>query len=120
MKTLFKKVALISLPLLLTACGDDDLDPDSINAPDVYNFTSLTDPSAVSSVDYKEATTRLVLIEELNYLIGSQYFLEYAESHGKDDAIILLNRAYTEGTKSSFINNLASVSLYTGNSNPPQ
>ncbi len=118
MKTLFKKVALISLPLLLTACGDDDLDPDSINAPDVYDFTSLTDPSAVSSVDYKEATTRLVLIEELNYLIGSQYFLEYAESHGKDDAIILLNRAYTEGTKSSFINNLASVSLYTGNSNP--
>ncbi len=118
MKTLFKKIALISLPLLLTACGDDDLDPDSISAPDVYDFTSLTDPSAVSSVDYKEATTRLILIEELKDLISSDFLLEYGESRGKDDVIALLNRIYEEGTKSSFDNNLTSVNLYTRASTP--
>ena len=116
--TSLKKLTVIALPLLLIACGNDDLDPDAVNIPDVYEFISLTDPSAVSSVDYKEATTRLVLIKELEYLINSDYLQNYGVENGEDAAMALLNRVYESGTKSNIANNLAAVNLYDDTSTP--
>ncbi len=112
-----KKLTLIILPFLLLGCGDDDLDSSVIHAPDTYEFTSLTDPSASSSVDYKVAATRLMLIQELDYFIGSSYFEEYGQEHGKDAAVALLNRIYEGGTKSDYSNNLTDVNLYDDTSN---
>ncbi len=116
--TFLKKLTPFTLPFLLAACGDDNLDPNAINAPDVYEFASLTDPSAVSSVDYREATTRLVLIKELEYLIGSDYLQEYGTdvNNTKDDVISLLNRVYEGGTTLTYANNLIDVNLYNNTS----
>ncbi len=113
-----KKLTPFTLPFLLAACGNDDLDPDAINAPDIYEFTSVTDPSAISSVDYKDATTRLVLIKELEHLLNSDYLQRYAEDNGKEAAVALLNRVYEGGTKLDFSDNLISVNLYDDSSTP--
>ncbi len=113
-----KKLTPFTLPLLLVACGDDDLDTSGIQAPNAYEFSSLTDPSAPSSVDYRVATTQLALIKELEYLIGSDELQAYGQ--GKDRAIVieLLNRVYEGGTKTSFNKNLTEVNLYDDLSTP--
>ncbi len=113
-----KKLTPFTLPFLLAACGNDDLDPDAIDAPDTYEFNSLTDPSAMTSVDYSEATTRLVLIKELEYLINSEFLQDYGEQHDKEAVVALLNRVYREGTKPDSTNNLASVNLYDNSTTP--
>ncbi len=113
-----KKLTPFTLPFLLAACGNDDLDPDAIDAPNTYEFSSLTDPSAMTSVDYNEATTRLVLIEELEYLINSDFLQSYGELHDHESVVALLNRIYGAGTKLSAANNLASVNLYDNSSTP--
>ena len=105
--------AILPLSLLLGGCGDDNLDPNAINAPDVYEFASITDPSAASSVDYREATTRLILIKELEYLIGSEYFRDYGKTHTRQETVDLLNRIYMGGTKLDYTNNLVNVNLYS-------
>ncbi len=112
---LLKKVILLTLPIsLLVACGNDDLDPDAINAPDVYEFASLTNPSATSSVEYSEATTRLTLINELEHLIESSELSELGKTpQGEADVLERLNRVYEQGTKSEFPTNLANTSIYT-------
>ncbi len=112
-----KKLTPFTLPLLLAACGDDDLDPGDIQAPDVYDFVSVTDPSAPSSVDYREATTRLLLIKELQHLIGSDYLQSVGEADGDAAVIRLLNRVYTTGTKNT-TNNLISINLYDDTETP--
>jgi len=106
--TFLKRLTPFTLPFLLAACGDDNLDPNAINAPDMYEFASLTNPSSVSSVDYREATTRLVLIKELEYLIGSDYLQEYGAdlNNSKEDVVLLLNRIYEGGSSNLSENNL--------------
>ncbi len=111
---LLKKVILLTLPISLLACGNDDLDPDAINAPDVYEFASLTNPSATSSVEYSEATTRLTLINELEHLIESNELSELGQApQGEANVLERLNRVYEQGTKSEFPTNLANTSIYT-------
>ncbi len=113
-----KKLTPFTLPFLLIACGDDDADTSGLQAPAAYEFTSLTDPSAPSSVDYKVATTQLTLIKELEYLIGSDELQAYGQANDRDAVIVLLNRIYEGGTDTSFSNNLASVNLYDDTSTP--
>ncbi len=108
-----KKLTPFTLPFLLAACGNDDLDPNDIQSPDTYEFTSITDPSATSSVDYREATTRLTLIKELEYLIESDELQAFGqETKSKEAVIALLNRVYDGGTQLSYSNNLMDVNLY--------
>mgnify|MGYP000399434548 CR=1 FL=1 len=116
-----KKLTPFTMPFLLAACGNDDLDPSYVDAPDVYEYTSLTDPSAPSSVDYREATTRLTLVKELEYLIGSDELQTFGQETKSIDAVMaLLNRIYEGGTNLSFSNNLAGVNLYDNSSSPTQ
>jgi len=110
---ILKGITLFTLPLALLACGNDDLDPDAINAPDIYEFTSLTDPSAPSSVEYLEATTRLTLINELENLIESSELSELGENEGEAAVIERLNRVYEQGTKNEHPTNLANTNIYT-------
>jgi len=103
-----KKLTPYTLPFFLMACGNDDIDPDVIDAPDTYDFRSVLDSSLPSSVEYKEATTRLILIQELEYLLASDYLQKLGEAKveevGLDNAktiiVNLLNAIYTTGTKS--------------------
>ncbi len=106
-----KKLTPFTLPFLLAACGNDDLDPNDLQTPDTYEFSSLTDPAAESSVEYKEVITRHLLINELDHLIGSEYLQTIGATQGKDAVIDLLNRVYKIGTKDQ-ANNLVSVNLY--------
>mgnify|MGYP000597012727 CR=1 FL=1 len=107
-----KKLTPFTLPFLLAACGNDDLDPSDLQTPNIYEFSSLTDPSAESSVEYKEVITRRILINELDHLIGSEYLQTIGAAPGGKDAVIeLLNRIYKIGTKDQ-TNNLVSVNLY--------
>ncbi len=106
-----KKLTPFTLPFLLAACGNDDLDPSDLQTPDTYEFSSLTDPSAESSVEYKEVITRHILIKELDHLLGSEYLQTIGATQGKDAVIELLNRIYKVGTKDQ-ANNLVSVNLY--------
>ncbi len=115
--TPLKILTLSSLPMFLLACGNDDEDTFSINAPDTYAFTSITDPSAPSSVDYKEATTRNVLIKELEFLIGSDYLQEVGQAQGHAAALELLNRIYIKGTL-DVPDNLVATNLYNQQSEP--
>jgi hypothetical protein len=108
-----KKLTLFTLPLLLSACGNDDLDPNDIGTPDIYQFASQTDPAATSSVDYREATTRIILIKELQSLINSNYLQEVGVAQGKEAVIALLNRVYSAGTQS-----ISNVNLYNNQSIP--
>ncbi len=110
-----KKLTPFTLPFLLAACGNDDLDPSDLHTPDTYEFSSLTVPSAESSVEYKEVITRHILINELNHLIGSEYLQTVGATQGKDAVIELLNRIYKIGTKDQ-LNNLVSVNLYDAES----
>jgi len=106
-----KKLTPFTLPLLLAACGDDDLDTSIIQAPDTYEFTSLTDPSASSSVAYEEVTTQIVLIKELEYLIGSGHLQTVAQSGGDQAVIDLLNRIYDSGSS-----NITATNVYNSSS----
>lgn len=100
--TLKKSLPFKALPLALAiglvACGEDNLNPDALNAPSTYTFDSKTQPG-VSTVNYQEATTRLILIEELNHLIQSDYLQTLGENSTYDDVLSLLTRFYTIGTK---------------------
>ncbi len=114
-----KKLTPFTLPFLLAACGEDDYDSSGIQAPNAYEFSSLTDPSAPSSVDYREATTQLTLIKELEYLIGSDELQAYGQANGRDAVIDLLNRVYEGGTQANFSNNLAAVNIYDNDLSTP-
>jgi len=125
---ILKKTCLFSLALLLAACGDDDAEISIFTAPETYEFSSRTDPANPSSVDYQEATTRLVLIKELEYLIGSDYLQNLGAFYvgeiekgdpGYDNAveaaqekiINVLNAIYVTGTKMGDLS-LSSHNLY--------
>lgn len=90
--------AILPLSLLLGGCGDDNLDPFSINAPNNYEFST--------SVNNQKAITRLILIKELDYLIASDFLQQYGEVNGVDAVIALLNRIYEGGTANLAQNNL--------------
>ncbi len=109
--TFLKRLTPFTLPFLLVACGNDDLAEFSVQAPDVYEFGSLTDPAAPSSVDYKEATTRLMLIKELEYLISSDYLQHVGHTSGKEAVLELLNTIYQGGTKTN-ITSLVNSNIY--------
>ncbi len=106
-----KKLTPFTLPLLLAACGEDDFDTSIIQAPNTYEFTSLTDPSASSSVAYEEVTTQMVLIKELEYLIGSGHLQTTAQSGGDQAVIDLLNRIYDSGSS-----NITATNIYNSSS----
>jgi len=110
-----KKLTPFTLPFLLAACGNDDIDPSDLQTPDVYEFSSLTDSSAISSVEYKEVITRHILINELNHLLGSEYLQEIGATKGRAAVLELLNRIYTAGT-GALTNNLVNVNLYNDQS----
>ncbi len=110
---LLKKLTLLTLPIFLSACGNDDLDPNEIHSPDTYEFSSQTDPAASSSVDYLEATTHLVLIKELQHLIGSPELQTVGTTQGKDAVIALLNKVYLDGTQY-----LSTTNIYNNQSEP--
>ena len=96
----------LALGLSLSGCGDDNLNPDDIGAPDTYNFSSQTSRSGESSVDYRDAITRLVLIKELEYLIGSKFLQDYATGKTKEQVVALLNGVYASGTAFLATNNI--------------
>jgi hypothetical protein len=106
-----KKLTPFTLPFLLVACGEDDIAEFSVQAPDVYEFTSLTNSSEPSSVNYNEATTRLVLIKELEYLIGSDYLQHVGHTSGKEAVLELLNTIYQGGTKTG-VTSLINSNIY--------
>jgi hypothetical protein len=110
-----KKLTPFTLPFLLVACGNDDIDSTDLHVPDTYEFRSLTDPSSESSVKYKEIITRRMLIKELDNLIGSEYLQTVGSTLGREAVIELLNRIYKIGTKDN-PNNLVSVNLYNDQS----
>ena len=103
-----KTLTLLALPLMLSACGDDNEEIIIFTAPETYDFTSRTNPGMPSSVDYKDATTRLVIIKELEYLIGSDYLQdlgaqwtsEFGQAYALPKVYELLNAIYETGTKS--------------------
>jgi len=97
-----KRLTPFTLPFLLAACGDDDLDTSGIQAPNVYEFSSRS----ASSVDYKEVTTQMVLIKELEYLIGSGHLQTYALGVSEEGIINLLNQVYEGGSSNLIANNL--------------
>jgi len=114
---ILKGITLFTLPFLMLACGNDDLDPDVIHYPDTYEFTSITDPSAPSSVEYLEATTRMTLINELEYLIESDELSTLGQGpDGKVAVIERLNRIYEQGTKSNQPTSLVNINAYTDES----
>mgnify|MGYP000570469621 CR=1 FL=1 len=106
MNNLLKRTIPCIFPLFLNGCGNDDLDTNSIDAPNTYTFASQTDPSVNSSVDYSDATTSLILIKELEYLIGSDYLQEVGSTQGKQAAIDLLNKIYVDGTQYLSVTNI--------------
>lgn len=110
-----RKAIFLSLPFVfsmgLAGCGDDNIDPDTIGAPNTYEFSR----NGVSSVDYSDASTFLILIKELESLIESNYLQEYGEDHNKDEIISLLDRIYEGGTIQSYQDNLVATDLYSNN-----
>ena len=110
-----RKAIFLSLPFVfsmgLAGCGDDNIDPNAINAPNTYEFSR----NGVSSVDYSDASTLLILIKELESLIASNYLQEYGKDHNKDEIISLLNRIYEGGTIQSYQDNLVATDLYSNN-----
>ena len=94
------KVLPLAIAVSLAGCGDDNLNPDALNAPETYEFESKIQPG-LSTVNYREATTRLMLIRELNHLIKSDYLQAYGENNTHEDVVNLLNRYYTIGTKAN-------------------
>jgi hypothetical protein len=105
--TLPFKILPLALAVGLAGCGDDNLDPDAIDYPQVYEFASHTDPSATSSVQYAKQITRHVLINELEQLIGSEFLLDLGERKGRTVVADLLTNIYKNGTSY-----LASENIY--------
>ncbi len=114
-----KKLTPFTLPFLLSACGDDDIEASLYTAPSSYDFPSRTNTASQSSVNYREATTRLVLIKELEHFIGSDYLQKLGTSLVNDLGTIaalsrmteILNAIYETGTKGGALS-LASHNLY--------
>jgi len=110
-----KPFKLAILPVMISAlsgCGDDNLDPNAINAPNSYTFSHPeTDNSTVA---FLEATTRNLLIEELSTLIQSDYLQTLGQTEGQQAVISKLNQIYQTGTMLTESDNLAVSDLYTG------
>lgn len=98
----------IALALNLIGCGEDNVDPSEINAASSYEFFD----SGSSTVDYLASTTALILIEELDHLIGSQYLQDYGQTYGYQATLALLNRVYTLGTYTNEQDSLWNSNLY--------
>lgn len=107
------KLALAILPIsvCLSACNEDNADPFAINVPDAYSFSTQTDGRTINTVDFTEASTRLVLIQTLSHLIASDYLQQVGENRGKEAVINLLNYIYEGGTLSSQTS-LANTNIY--------
>lgn len=113
-KNKLAKAISLSMPLLLSlglsGCDDDNLDPDDIGVPSTYSFESRSQ-LGLSSVNYQESTTRLLLIQELIKLTNSDYLQEFGQNNDVTKTLELLNRYYLTGTKTSDTD-LASVNVY--------
>ena len=117
-KSLPFKALPLAIAIGLAGCGDDNLDPDAINAPDTYVFPSTLNASVSNAAYYEAATTRLVLIRELKSLIDSDELKELAKTEGAESALERLLRPYNLGSSTSEIANLAHVNVYTDLSEP--
>lgn len=112
----FKLVKIVYLCLTLAvatqlgACKDDDIDSDVIEVPNTYDFKSLNQPEE-SSVNYRAATTRLLLIKELESLIESDYLQQVGEEQGETAVISILNTVYEGGTFNNS-NSLVTTNIY--------
>lgn len=108
----------LSLPFVfimgLGGCGDDNIDPNNIGAPDSYEFTSTTQ-SGKSSVEYNQASTYLILVKELEHLIESEFLQTWGDTHSHTEVVSLLNRIYAGGTVSNYLDNLVATDLYSDN-----
>lgn len=96
----------LAIAISLAGCGDDNIDPNGINVPDVYEFESLSDPSAGSSVDYKQAITHTVLIQELAHLLASDRLQNVQTNNEAEE---LIQSYYEIGTKASAGANLSLI-----------
>jgi len=107
------KLAMAILPMTfcLSACNEDNTDPFAITPPDNYRFQTESDGRSINTVDYTEASTRLVLIKELSYLIGSDYLQQVGENQGNEAVLELLNTIYEGGTLSNRTS-LANSNIY--------
>lgn len=117
-KNLPFKVLPLALAVALGGCGDDDIDPDGINAPNNYEFISSLDGK--SSVEYKQASTYFILVKELEHLIKSDYLQTLSSTYNYTQLIALLNRVFEGGTISNYQDNLVSTDLYSTNTSATQ
>jgi len=110
------------IPVLLTmglyGCGDDNLDPNAINAPNTYEFESHFSPGE-SSVDFTNSSTTLLLIQEVDHLLSSSYLQEYGALHGKEETLSLINRVYELGNVEGNSGNLSTTNIYDEESTSP-
>ena len=104
----------LAIPILisgsLTGCGDDNLDPSELNTRDSYEFKN--ERSGDNAVNYLEATTALLLIDELDNLISSEYLQTFGQKYGAVATISLLNRVYELGTKQTEADSLWNSNIY--------
>jgi hypothetical protein len=108
------KAITLSTPLIigctLIGCGDDNKNLTEINTSSSYEFNSAR--NADNPVDYIKATTALLLIDELDKLISSNYLQTYGQEHGIQDTVKLLNRVYNLGTNQSDPTSLWNSNIY--------
>lgn len=112
------KVLPLALAVTLAGCGDDDIDPDGINAPSHYEFISSFDGN--SSVEYKQASTYFILVKELEHLIKSDYLQTLSSTYNYTQLKALINRVFEGGTVSSYQDNLVATDLYSTNTSATQ
>lgn len=108
------KAISIAIPVLmsgtLTGCGDDNLNPNKLNTRDSYEFKN--ERSGDNTVNYLEATTALLLIDELDKLISSEYLQTFGQTYGAVATTSLLNRVYELGTIKTEADSLWNSNIY--------
>lgn len=111
LKRLPFRILPLAVAIGIAGCGDDNIDPYRINTANTYEFQSQNESSA-NSVNHIEATTALILIEELRHLIESDYLQSFGQTYGYQETLSLLNRVYRLGTNTEEANSLWNSDLY--------
>lgn len=102
------KLAMIIAPLslCLLGCNDDNLDTDSIDAPNIYEFSL--------PVSYPQASTTLLLIHQLEAFIYSEIISDIGHYLGKEEVLKRLNQFYENGTVIDDPLSLNNLNAYDG------
>lgn len=113
-KSKLAKAISVSMPFIfglgLFGCEDDNLNPSIINTNNSYEFSQHR--SVNNPVNYLEATTALLLIDELDTLINSSYLQTFGQEHGYQATLALLNRVYKLGTSETEPDSLWNSNVY--------